>query len=709
MKALLAVGSLAVLAACSVSKTLPDSAAPTITIGFDEAESTADEKSSVHKIKIKLSEMSATDVTVTYGVRGGSATPDDFNTISPETLTIPAGEQEISLEMMVKADTDENELEETVDFELVMANGAIIPAAARVHRVKILPKALPRASFGVASVMLEEPMDSMVNIILDEPSEFPITVDYVFTSPTATGGMDYTVGNGQVSFAPGEVTKPVMIDILDDALDEDNENVIVTLTTATNAFVATSSFEYTHTILDGIDPMPSVSFTVASASVLEDVGTALVNVKLSEVSGRNVTVPFTVDAGSTAAAADYMITTTSPITIPAGAPSVNISVTIVNDTLDDEGELLELDLGAATNATNIGQQSHQLSIVDNDDVCYGAAPYLVCLPTAATGALTLPATLVTGTSNLCANGNTVPANWAAAPQNQRAACFILRDTIVVNNTVVTGTRPLVLLAHTSITINGTLDASSNNAAGTTGAESDSPDCDAFAQNPAGSATGGGGGAGGTFVSVGGNGGTGDGGTATQEGVAAAPDATPVPKLRGGCNGQRGGNGGTNNASGAIGRGGGGMYLVTAGTLSMGAASIINVSGSGGSGGDLFSGGSGGGSGGMVKLYATTFTALAGAIIMANGGGGASGGDNDTVGNSGEDPNPATPSAQAAGGPGGAAGGAGGNGYAGGLAAQAGTNGGNDKGGGGGGGGGGYVQSNNALTNVTVSAGITQVP
>jgi len=710
----LIVAGLVALGACGFSKELPpDAPGPTITIGFEAGMSSADEKSSAHHIKVKLSEASTKDVTVKYQIEGGTATPlADFDIVTPETMTIPAGQLEFMLEVKVKADTDGTEVDETIDLILIDPVGAQISIGAERHEVLIRAHALPRVSFMAPASMDQEPTDVTFDAVLDEPSEFEIMATYTVTSTNATSGMDYVLADGVVTFPIGTTSVPLTLDVLDDSLDEDNESVDIKLVTATNSEVDTTKDTHTHTILDDlVDPPPDVFFNAASTTVGEAVGTTTIQIRLSAASGRTVTVPFTTSATSSATAtADYAITTTSPIAIPAGTTTTDISVTVVNDTADEPNETLVVDLGAATNATNnTGAQQHTLNVTDDDQICYGPLPFAVCLDSPPAGALTLPASINTnaGGSALCAG--TQPTGWTTAPQSQPAACFILRDTITVTGTVtVTGNRPLVLLGATSITVNGTIDAGSSNTAGTTGAASPSGDCGGFGQNPNGNSNGGGGGAGGTFMTVGGNGGTGDGGSNVQAGTAAMAATAPVPKLRAGCNGQRGGNGGGGNASGQAGRGGGAVYLVTGGTLTLAATAIVNVSGGAARGGNNSTGGSGGGSGGMIKLFSQTLTATAGAILVSNGGGGSSGGDGGANGTDGNDVDPATPATAAAGGTGG--GGAnGGDGYASGTAATNGSNGNNNQGGGGGGGGGGYIQSNNALTNVTASAGVIAVP
>src|SRR3990170_8952418 len=104
---------------------------------------------------------------------------------------------------------------------------------------------------------------------------------------------------------------------------------------------------HTATITDNDNP-PTVAWTLASQSGAGNAGTITVTAQLSAVSGLPVTVPFTV-TGTATAPADYTITA-SPIIIPAGSLSANITITIVDDTLDELDETVIVTMGVPANA-----------------------------------------------------------------------------------------------------------------------------------------------------------------------------------------------------------------------------------------------------------------------------------------------------------------------------------------------------------------------
>lgn len=332
-------------------------------------------------------------------------------------------------------------------------------------------------------------------------------------------------------------------------------------------------------------------------------------------------------------------------------------------------------------------------------MCVGHGELTVCFDALPAADVQLPATINTSlTGGICATG----VHWAS--NLQPAVCFVAGHNVTQSGTtIVTGTRPLVIVATGNVTIAGLLDASSHLIG--TGPDADPSSCGGFGAVPQSSGNGGGGGAGGSFVSAGGAGGGGNGG-AVPGGQPAAPIAASIV-LRGGCKGQSGGTGGAG-GNGSPGSGGGALYLA-AGTQLILDAGRIAANGAGAIAGKSRDGGPGGGAGGMIVLDAPTIM-MTSADLSANGGGGAAGADGNT-GIDGSDPDPTTPAVPAPGGPSGR-GGPGGDGAAGTVQAGNGQDAlsGQARGGGGGGGGFGVIYVPALLgPSMNVSPAATMLP
>lgn len=281
------------------------------------------------------------------------------------------------------------------------------------------------------------------------------------------------------------------------------------------------------------------------------------------------------------------------------------------------------------------------------------------------------------------------------------ACVIPAQTASIAGTLeAVGPYPIVIAVFDVITINGTLDVSSTSPTmgggiGTAiaGAGSGPASCPSL-DGASSLLVGGSGGGGGSFGSSGGIGGPSSNGT-----LGGAAGALGTIALAGGCPGGKGGSG-NDGPVGRSGLGGGVIYIIAGGSITVNGT--IKANGGGGGGGGKRAGGGGGGAGGLIGFDAPEVTLTASAAIYANGGGGAEGGDNNIEGESGGVS--AGPLDRALGG--GGASDAGGSGGAGSLDTSPGMPGMGPKdttsGGGGGGGGGGviaiysHVVSNNAV-------------
>ena len=203
---------------------------------------------------------------------------------------------------------------------------------------------------------------------------------------------------------------------------------------------------------------------------------------------------------------------------------------------------------------------------------------------------------------------------------------------------VTGSRPFAIVASGTITIeHAALVDVGNGGAGAL----------MTCSTPAGSGDnnggGGGGGGGGAYSADGGDGGKGNGdamfpATPSKGGSGAGSIGTPAGP-QGGCAGAPGGNGNLPGGMGGVGgRGGGVLYLVAAGGIELGEASVLDAGGGGGSGGaneggNGDAGGGGGGSGGMILLEAPRIAGPR-AQVAANGGGGGEGSSDSQAGHPG---------------------------------------------------------------------------
>jgi len=207
---------------------------------------------------------------------------------------------------------------------------------------------------------------------------------------TATSPADYSVTTpSPLTIPAGQTTATILISVVDDAMDEPDETVILTLGTPTNATLG-SPATHTATIQDN-DPGPTVTLGVTPASIAEAAGVATLTATLSAVSGLPVTVALGY-TGTATLTADYTVSGAS-IVIPAGSLTGTATVTAVQDVVDEPDETVVVDITGVTNGTESGTQQGTVTIVDDDSpptVTLGVAPASIA---EAAGVATLTATL----------------------------------------------------------------------------------------------------------------------------------------------------------------------------------------------------------------------------------------------------------------------------------------------------------------------------
>ena len=188
---------------------------------------------------------------------------------------------------------------------------------------------------------------------------------------------------------------------------------------------------------------------------------------------------------------------------------------------------------------------------------------------------------------------------------------------------VTGGSPLIVASWDTISVAGSIDASST--ATTSGAGSNPTGCAAHAAAIGQNDAGGGGGGGGGGQAAGGHGGVGSSGSG---GGGLGGTAIAAPLLLGGCTGAKGGTGSTPPGDG--GAGGGAIQLTARTSIAIAGTAKLHAGGAGGKPGlqdNTGGGGGGGGGGGMIGFEAPTLTVAAAAVLAANGGGGGQGAGN----------------------------------------------------------------------------------
>jgi CSLREA domain-containing protein len=188
-------------------------------------------------ITVVLNAVSGNPVTVDYATSNGTAIAGGDYTPASGTLTFVPGVTSRTFTVPV-TDDGVDEADETVILTLSDAINATIGGTNPATLIIGDNDPLPTVSFSGATFSVNEGAGSAsVAVNLSSPSGRLVEVDCATADGTATAGSDYTASSARVNFYPGDTSKIFAVPIAEDAVDEENETVILTLSDATNAII----------------------------------------------------------------------------------------------------------------------------------------------------------------------------------------------------------------------------------------------------------------------------------------------------------------------------------------------------------------------------------------------------------------------------------------------------------------------------------------
>jgi hypothetical protein len=230
-------------------------------IEFERSSSSGTEDAGPAVVNVVLEHaVSGQTYTVDYKVTGGTARGRrgvDY-TVDNGTLRFERGQRNRSITIPVN-DDGIDELDETI--ELTLSNprgrGAQLGHNAR-HTYTILDR-WPTVSFtSQSSSHGEDGGPAKVKLELSHACSDRVKVSYEVAGGTTTRDKDYILTDGTLQFAPGETTKEIHFDIVDDTDSENsiNETIILELAEPKNAAIGAA----TRHVYEIVDNEPGIEF-----------------------------------------------------------------------------------------------------------------------------------------------------------------------------------------------------------------------------------------------------------------------------------------------------------------------------------------------------------------------------------------------------------------------------------------------------------------
>jgi Calx-beta domain len=285
-------------------------------------------------------------------------------------VTFAAGETSKTVNVPVIGDTTV-ELDETLNLVLSLpANVTIAKGTGlgtivnddKVRAISVNDQRVVEGNLGQRSMVF--------TLTLDAPARGNETVAVTATNVTATAGSDFAALVTTVSFAAGETSKQVTVNILGDTVVELDETLNLVLSAPVNATVAKAIGVGTIVNDDSVVVVPPTQrkVSVNDVAVVEgNAGTKVMTftVSLDAPALGTEKVSVTTSNGTAAAGSDYAALAATVVSFAAGETSKTVSVTINGDTTVEPNETLNVVLSAPLNATIV--KGTGIGTITNDD------------------------------------------------------------------------------------------------------------------------------------------------------------------------------------------------------------------------------------------------------------------------------------------------------------------------------------------------------
>ena len=314
---------------------------------------------------VSLSAASEQTVTVDYATADGTATAGSDYVATSGTVTFNPGQTVRTFNVAVNGDTTD-EADENFFVNLSNLSNATIGDITDAQGVGTITDDDAAPTLSVGDVTVTEgnsgTTSATFNVTLSAASGQTVTVNYATADGTASGGADYVAAAGSLTFAPGETSKSVNVNVNGDTLDEPNETFFVNLSSPSNATVSDNQGQGTITDDDGAAALSVSDVTLNEGN--SGTTTFTFTVTLAPVSGQTVTVNYATANGTASAGSDYAAAS-GTLTFAPGETTKTVTVNVNGDSVNEADETFFVNLSGATNATVTDGQG--LGTITNDD------------------------------------------------------------------------------------------------------------------------------------------------------------------------------------------------------------------------------------------------------------------------------------------------------------------------------------------------------
>jgi hypothetical protein len=234
-----------------------------------------------------------------------------------------------------------------------------------------LPPPLPAGSLQFSATgfsVAESGATVTVTVTRTEGSAGAVSVDYASSDGSATAGSDYMATTGTLSFDDGVASQSFNVPILDDTLFEGDETFNLNLSNVTGGANLGTQTMATVTIIEDDPPPPagSLQFSAPAFNIVESGASVTITVTRTGGSAGDVTVDYASSNGGATAGSDYTATA-GTLDYADGVTSQSFSVPILDDSLFEGDETLNLNLSNVSGGASLGTPAAASVAIADDD------------------------------------------------------------------------------------------------------------------------------------------------------------------------------------------------------------------------------------------------------------------------------------------------------------------------------------------------------
>ena len=448
-----------------------DESTPSITL--TSSVTSLDENSGTTVTLTATSSVAASsDITVTLATTGTATDGTDYSAVDGTTITISAGDTTGTKTFTMTDDSVYEGNESAIIAISGVSGGSAVENGDQSINFRIDEnESVPAITLATSASTIDENSSSTVTLTASSSlvASSDITVTLA-TTGTGTDGTDYSAVNGTtITITAGSTTGTKTFTITDDSVYEDDETVIVAISTVTGSSAQENGDQSVTTTITENESAPTITLATSATSIAENSSTTVtLTATASQIADEDITVTLAT-TGTGTSGTDYSAVNASTITITAGATTGTKTFTMTDDSVSegDETAIVAISAVSGGGASESGAQSVTVTITDNDSPSITLTSSVATLAENSSTTVTLTATSsMTSTSDI-----TVTLATAGTATDGTDYSAVNGTTITISAGATTGTKTFTMTNDSSSESDETIITSISGVSGGNASES----------------------------------------------------------------------------------------------------------------------------------------------------------------------------------------------------------------------------------------------